>query len=120
MPKRIFHIECKLKLRYLTILWKSEWMGGGEVFKLGNPEGRRGGDSSSFGNRGGGEGQKMCLPSWGGGDFFWNNPFNVFLFHLRYKRNGKQLNVSYWVVEALGTLNFIGLPYIISSQEAIT
>ena len=48
-------------------------------------------------------------------DFFWNNPFNIFLFHLR-----EQLNVSYWVTEALGTLNFIGLLYIISSHEAIT
>ena len=68
----------------------------------------------------------MCLPSEGGGgegkgvDFFWNKPFNVFLFHLRYKRNGKQLNVSYWVTEALGTLNFIGLLYVISSEEAFT
>ena len=29
MPQRIFCIECKLKLRYLTIiLWKSRWEGG--------------------------------------------------------------------------------------------
>ena len=65
------------------------------------------------------------MPSIGGGGggwcgFFWNNPFNIFLFHLRYKRNGEQLNVSYWVTEALGTLNFIGLLYIISSHKAIT
>ena len=56
-------------------------------------------------------GPKICLPSGGGVDFFWNNPFNIFLFHLRYKRNGEQLNVSYWVTEALGTLNFILVCY---------
>ena len=27
MPKRIFYIECKLKLRYLTTSWKSGWVG---------------------------------------------------------------------------------------------
>ena len=47
----------------------------------------------------------------GGGGFFWNNPFNIFLFRLRYKRNGEQLNVSYWVTAALGTLNFILVCY---------
>ena len=80
------------------------------VFEIGNPEG---GCSSSFGNPGGREGgPKICLPSGGGGvDFFWNNPFNIFLFHLRSKRNGEQLNVSYWVTEALGTLNFILVCY---------
>ena len=36
-------------------------MGGG-VFELGNPEGRGGGDSSSFGNSGGRVGQKT-MPS---------------------------------------------------------
>ena len=48
-----------------------------------------------------GVGSKKLLSIWGEGlDFFRNNPFNVFLFHLPYKRNGKQLNVSYWVTEA--------------------
>ena len=93
-------------------------MGGGwgVVFELGNPEGRGGGFSSSFGNPGGREGgPKICLPSGGGGGFFLD-PFNIFLFHLRYKRNGKQLNVSYWVTEALHGF----ATYNISSHEAIT
>ena len=86
------------------------WGGGGlklEILK-------GGGRSSSFGNPGGREGGgSKNMPSIGGGgvDFFWNNPFNIFLFHLRYKRNGEQLNVSYWVTEALGTLNFILVCY---------
>ena len=29
MPTRIFCIMCKLKLWYLTILWKTRWVGGG-------------------------------------------------------------------------------------------
>ena len=46
MPNRIFY--SKLKLRYLTILWKSGWVGGGGgVFELGNPEGMGGGGGSS-------------------------------------------------------------------------
>ena len=28
MPTRIFCIMCKLKLWYLTILWKTRWVGG--------------------------------------------------------------------------------------------
>ena len=78
-------------------------MGGGGVFGLGNREGRDGrGASSSFeipGGRGGVK--KIAFHRGRGEDFFRNNPFNVFLFHLPYKRNGKQLNVSYWVTEAL-------------------
>ena len=46
-----------------------------------------------------GVGSKKLLSIGGGLDFFRNNPFNVFLFHLQ--KNGKQLNVSYWVTEAL-------------------
>ena len=38
--KGFFYIECKLKLRCLTVLWKSRRVGGGGVFQLGNPEGR--------------------------------------------------------------------------------
>ena len=59
-------------------------------------------------------GPKICLPSGGGG--FFLDPFNIFLFHLRYKRNGKQLNVSYWVTEVLHGF----ATYNISSHEAIT
>ena len=55
--------------------------------------------------------QKYAFHRGGGGGFFWNNPFNIFLFRLRYKRNGEQLNVSYWVTAALGTLNFILVCY---------
>ena len=85
------------------------WGGGGSL-KLEILKG--GGCSSSFGNPGGREGGwSKNMPSIGGVDFFWNNPFNIFLFHLRYKRNGEQLNVSYWVTEALGTLNFILVCY---------
>ena len=76
------------------------------MFQHGNPGGREGVQKYAF-HRGGGR--------WWG--FFWNNPFNIFLFHLHYKRNGEQLNGSYWVTEALGTLNFIGLLYIISSHD---
>ena len=84
--------------------------GGGGGLKLEKLKG--GGHSSSFGNPGGREGGgSKNMPSIGGVDFFWNNPFNIFLFHLRYKRNGEQLNVSYWVTEALGTLNFILVCY---------
>ena len=76
-------------------------MGGGGVFGLGNREGRDGGASSSFEIPGGRGGVKKIAFHRGGGglDFFRNNPFNVFLFHLQ--KNGKQLNVSYWVTEAL-------------------
>ena len=28
MPKKISYIECELKLWYLTISWKSEWVRG--------------------------------------------------------------------------------------------
>ena len=38
--KGFYYIECQLKLRCLTILWKSRWVEGGGVFELGNPEGR--------------------------------------------------------------------------------
>ena len=75
------------------------------------------GCSSSFGNPGGREGgPKICLPSGGGWCGFFLDPFNIFLFHLRFKRNGKQLNVSYWVTEALHRF----ATYNISSHEAIT
>ena len=88
--------------------------GGGGVFKLGNPEGKGGMLNQFWKPRWKGGGPKICLPSGGGVDFFWNNPFNIFKVNLFF------LNVSYWVTEALGTLNFIGLLYIISSHEAIT
>ena len=69
-------------------------MGGG-VFELGNPEGKGGMLKQFWKPRWKRGGPKICLPSGGGGvDFFWNKPFNIFLFHLRYKRNGEQLNVS--------------------------
>ena len=79
--------------------------GGGGVFELGNPEGKGGMLKQFWKSRWkGGGGPKICLPSGGCVDFFCNNPFNIFLFHLRYKRNGKQLNVSYWVMNR-GTWN---------------
>ena len=77
-------------------------MGGGGSLDLEIVKGGMGGASSSFeipGGRGGVK--KIAFHRGRGVDFFRNNPFNVFLFHLPYKRNGKQLNVSYWVTEAL-------------------
>ena len=86
-------------------------MGGG-VFEIGNPEGRGGGARAVLEIQVEGRGvQKYAFHRGGGGGFFWNNPFNIFLFHLRYKRNGEQLNVSYWVTATLGTLNFILVCY---------
>ena len=88
--------------------------GGGGSLNLEILKGREG-CSISFGNPGGREGvQKYAFHRGGGVDFFWNNPFNIFKLNLFF------FNVSYWVTEALGTLNFIGLLYIISSHEAIT
>ena len=56
-----------------------EIQAGGGVFGLGNPGGR--GGLSDPGNPGGRGGQKT-LPSVGGGvDFFWNNPFCIFVIH---------------------------------------
>ena len=67
MPKKISYIECELKLWYLTISWKSEWVRGSLNVK------RRRGGSSSFGipgGRGGGEGKKNQAFCHGGVDFF--------------------------------------------------
>ena len=94
-------------------------MGGGwgVVFELGNPEGSGGGGAQAVLEiqvEGRGV-QKYAFHRGGGGGFFLD-PFNIFLFHLRYKRNGKQLNVSYWVTEALHGF----ATYNISSHEAIT
>ena len=84
--------------------------------EIGNPEGKGGGVAQAVLEiQVEGRGVQKYAFHQGCVDFFWNNPFNIFLFHLR-----EQLNVSYWVTEALGTLNFIGLLYIISSHEAIT
>ena len=89
---------------------------GGGVFGLGNPEGR-GGAQAVLEIQVEGRGvQKYAFHRGGGGCGFFLDPFNIFLFHLRYKRNGKQLNVSYWVTEALHRF----ATYNISSHEAIT
>ena len=72
--KRFFYIEGKLKLRCLTILWKSRWVGG--VFELGNPEGM-GAQAVLEIQVGGGGGVKNRAFRHGGVDFFWNNPLPV-------------------------------------------
>ena len=86
------------------------------VFVLGNPEGRGGVLKQFWKSRWKGGGSKNMPSIGGGGGGFFLDPFNIFLFHLRYKRNGKQLNVSYWVTEALHRF----ATYNISSHEAIT
>ena len=95
-------------------------MGGGwgVVFELGNPEGSGGGGGLKQFRKSQveGRGSKNMPSIGGGGGGFFLDPFNIFLFHLRYKRNGKQLNVSYWVTEALHGF----ATYNISSHEAIT
>ena len=42
MPKKISCIECELKLWYLTISWKSEWVRGSLNVKI-----LRGGDAQA-------------------------------------------------------------------------
>ena len=74
MPKRVFYIECKLKLQYLTILWKSRWVGGGGLWTW-IPGGIGGGTQVVL----------EIQVEWGvkkhafcrGMDFFWNNPMRV-------------------------------------------
>ena len=60
MPKGFFYIECKLKLRCLTILWKSRWVGGGGLWTL-KSWGEGGSKNRAFRRE--------------GVDFLWNNPF---------------------------------------------
>ena len=71
--KGFFYIEGKLKLRCLTILWKSRWVGG--VFELGNPKGM--GAQAVLEIQVGGGGVKNRAFRHGGVDFFWNNPLPV-------------------------------------------
>ena len=63
---------CKLKLWYLTILWKTRWVGGW---------GGGGGAQAvlEIQVEGGGGVIKTCLPL-GGLDFFWNNPISTHLY----------------------------------------
>ena len=73
--KGFFYIEGKLKLRCLTILWKSRWVGGSLNLEI-----RRGwGLKQCFRNPGGrgGGGVKNRAFRHGGVDFFWNNPLPV-------------------------------------------
>ena len=69
MPKKISYIECELKLWYLTISWKSEWVRGFLNVKI-----LRGGEAQAvleFQVEGGGGRvkKKTGLLSWGV-DFF--------------------------------------------------
>ena len=57
---------CKLKLWYLTILWKTRWVGWG-------------GTQAVLEIQVEGGGQKN-VPSIGGLDFFWNNPISTHLY----------------------------------------
>jgi len=53
------------------ILWKSRWVGGGGgVFEIGNPEGRRGMLKQFWKSRWKGGVPKICLPSGGVCGFF--------------------------------------------------
>ena len=66
MPTRIFCIMCKLKLWYLTILWKTRWVGWGGAQAVLEIQVEGGGQKN--------------VPSIGGLDFFWNNPISTHLY----------------------------------------
>ena len=65
LQDNLFYLECKLKLRCLTVFMEIH-MGGG-VFELGNPEGR--GAQAVLVIQVEGEVKKPWLPSWGCGFF---------------------------------------------------
>ena len=68
--KGFFYIEGKLKLRCLTILWKSRWVGGSLNLEI-----LRGGGLKQFWKSRWKGGSKNLAFRRGGGGFFWNNPF---------------------------------------------
>ena len=71
-----FYIECKLKLRCLTVLWKSRRVGGGGgSFNL---EILRGEGLKQFWKFRRKRGSNNCEFRHGGVDFFWNNPIHFF------------------------------------------
>ena len=69
--KEFFHIECKVKSRCLTILWKSRWVGAPFNLQILSGGGLKQFCKSRWMGGGGSKNRAFCR---GGVDFFWNNP----------------------------------------------